>query len=259
VTLNYEFIERSLPITAVILIVVFERLVIHRSLYADRRDFSILSIEVIGFVTSLLISYIFFQPIVNLSSRIDLVSISQLPLPKTYIYILSFVFVDCFIYCFHRLNHAVPWLWRLHRLHHSDQRMDALTAFLHHPIEIVSNSIAIIIFYTLFDIPISIAISYYIAMTIHGGFSHVRLLIPPSLEKVLKYFIILPNMHHIHHSTKVHEGNTNYGAIFPWWDMLFNTYIYKTKEALLNVRYGISKKESSRFDSVKSLLVNPFI
>lgn len=257
--MNYEFIQRSLPITAVILFVIFERLIIHRGLYTDRRDFSIISIEMIGFVTSIFISYILFQPIVNIGSKIDLVSFSQLPLPNIYIYILAFIFVDFFIYCFHRLNHAIPWLWRLHRLHHSDKRMDALTAFLHHPIEIVSNSIAIIIFYTLFDIPVVIVISYYIAMTIHGGFSHVRLLIPSSVEKILKHFIILPNMHHIHHSSKIYEGNANYGAIFPWWDMLFNTYIYKTKEELLNLSYGVAKKESPKFNSIKSLLVNPFI
>ena len=258
-TFDYEFFQRSLPITAVLLIAIFERLVISRRLYTDRRDFSIISIEVLGFIISIFVSYVLFEPIVYLSAKIDLISLSQLPLPKIYIYVISFVFVDLFIYLFHRLNHFIPALWRLHRLHHSDRRMDALTAFLHHPIEIISNSVVIIIFYTLFDIPLTVAIWYFIAMTIHGGLSHVRLLAPPPIEKILRYFIILPNMHQIHHSTKVHEGNSNYGAIFPWWDMLFGTYIYKTKQELLKINYGISRAESPKFSSIKSLLVNPFI
>ena len=159
----------------------------------------------------------------------------------------------------HRVSHKIPYLWKLHRLHHSDQKVDAVTTFLHHPFEIIVNSLLIIALYVVFDIPVVVIVWFSYFGAVHSAFTHTELLIPEKIDRYLKYFIITPNIHRIHHSQDMKEGNSNFGNVFPWWDMLFKTYEHKNAENLNQLEFGINAKESPKSNSIKSLLINPFI
>ena len=159
----------------------------------------------------------------------------------------------------HRVSHKIPYLWKLHRLHHSDQKVDAVTTFLHHPFEIIVNSLLIIALYVVFDIPVVVIVWFSYFGAVHSAFTHTELLIPEKIDRYLKYFIITPNMHRIHHSQDMKEGNSNFGNVFPWWDILFKTYTSKTKKELMSISFGIADKESPKTNTLKNLLINPFI
>jgi len=121
------------------------------------------------------------------------------------------------------------------------------------------NSILIIALYVVFDIPVVVIVWFSYFGAVHSAFTHTELLISEKIDRYLKYFIITPNMHRIHHSQDMKEGNSNFGNVFPWWDMLFKTYAHKDEENLNQLEFGINVKESPNSNSIKSLLMNPFI
>ena len=167
--------------------------------------------------------------------------------------------IDFTNYLIHRVSHKIPYLWKLHRLHHSDKKVDAVTTFLHHPFEIMVNSLLIIALYVVFDIPVVVIVWFSYFGAVHSAFTHTELLIPEKIDRYLKYFIITPNIHRIHHSQDMKEGNSNFGNVFPWWDILFKTYTSKTKKELMSISFGIADKESPKTNTLKNLLINPFI
>jgi len=228
-------------------------------LFIDKRDSILLIINLLAIGISLLISFYCLKPLVHFYSLFEIISLSNIGIPRALSIALSIFVMDLSYYTLHRLHHKVPYLWRLHRLHHSDRKVDALTTVLHHPLEVISNSLLIIMFYVVFDIPVVVITWFAYVMAFHTTFTHTRLVIPERMNSSLRWFIITPNNHRIHHSNNMKEGNLNFGNIFPWWDMLFKTYIYKTNKELVNVNFGIDDKESPKMNTLKNLLINPFI
>lgn len=241
------------------MLLILERMRRHNILFIDKRDSALLIINLLTISISLLTSFYCLKPLVNFYSLFEIISLSNIGIPRALSIALSVFVMDLSYYALHRMHHKIPYLWRLHRLHHSDRRIDALTTVLHHPLEIISNSLLIIMFYVLFDIPVVVITWFAYVMAFHTAFTHTRLVIPERMNSFLRWFIITPNMHHIHHSKSMKEGNSNFGNVFPWWDMLFKTYIYKTRKELMRINFGISDKESPQTNTLKNLLINPFI
>jgi len=238
---------------------ILERMRFNKFLYIDKRDSNLLIINILTICSSLLISFYFLKPLVNFYSVFEIISLSDISIPRALSVALSIFVMDLSYYALHRIHHKIPYLWRLHRLHHSDRKVDALTTALHHPLEIINSSLLIIMFYVVFDIPVVVITWFAYVMAFHTAFTHTKLVIPERMNSFLRWFIISPNMHHIHHSKDMKEGNSNFGNVFPWWDMLFKTYIYKTKKELMSISFGIGDKESPRTNTLKNLLINPFI
>jgi sterol desaturase/sphingolipid hydroxylase (fatty acid hydroxylase superfamily) len=169
----------------------------------------------------------------------------------------SFLIIDFFLYLNHLLHHKIPVLWKLHRLHHSDKKVDSLTTWLHHPLEIVTTFVILLTLYVMFDLAVIVLVIYGIVFTIHTAFTHFNILVPEQIDKYLRKIIVTPNAHRVHHSLNTKEENSNYGQIFLFWDWLFGTYIYRYNEELKQMNYGIDDTQTPKKTSFYDYLSNP--
>lgn len=207
---------------------------------------------------SIALSLLILVPFVFLIAPLQIFSFSNLDVPGPIIFCLSFLFLDFVSYFQHVLHHKVPVLWRLHRLHHSDRHMDALTTFLHHPLEVISTFVFTISFAVIFDVPVIVMVIHSLVVGLHAPFTHIRKLIPEHIEKYLKYIMVTPNFHRIHHSLDMKEGNSNFGGIFVFWDYVFGTACSKTLTDMKNMELGIDNTQNPDKISMNYFLINPF-
>jgi sterol desaturase/sphingolipid hydroxylase (fatty acid hydroxylase superfamily) len=223
-----------------------------------KRDILFLLIDIIAKLVHLTLAVYAMLGVVNFISPFEILSLANLPIPMFLNVVIAFLLVDLFHYLSHRLHHKVPILWRFHRLHHSDKKVDVLTTFLHHPFEIISTFLVNVTCYVLLDIPVIIILGYALFSAVHSPFTHTTLFLHEKLDRFLSYFIITPNFHRLHHSLDVKEGNSNFGIVFPFWDKLFGTCCYVSNRAVSEIKFGVSADKSPQLLSFKELLVNPF-
>lgn len=223
------------------------------------RTFLFASFGLFAILVSLGISNYFMDYLIELYSFIDIRSLSHNDLPSWLVVISTFLVLDLANYLIHRFIHFVPFLWRFHRLHHSDRNVDALTTVLHHPLEVFINSIFIVGFYVAFDLPIILIIFYDIALAIHDAFAHASIRIPRGVEKWFGYIFVMPIMHRAHHSIDFNYGNANYGSIFSIWDRLLGTYKPKEVSKVNPMIFGVDLSKTPKDNSFQSFLVNPLV
>ena len=138
--------------------------------------------------------------------------------------VAAVIALDLAIYLQHVLFHAVPALWRLHRMHHTDLELDATTGVRFHPVEVLlSMLIKLAVVATIGAPPIAVLI-FEVLLNATSMFNHANLRIPARIDRVLRWLIVTPDMHRVHHSVEVRETNSNFGFNLPWWDRLFRTY-----------------------------------
>ncbi len=176
-----------------------------------------------------------------------------------WIAVLVFLLIfDLLIYFQHRLFHLIPLLWRLHRMHHSDLDYDVTTGNRFHPLSIlISALIKLALVLVLGPLAIAVVIAE-VLLNATSMFNHSNILLPVPLDKLLRYFIVTPDMHRIHHSVDVQEHNRNFGFNFPWWDRLFGTYLAESKLDQQVMHIGIQGFEDDASISLIDLLVQPF-
>ena len=136
-------------------------------------------------------------------------------------FLLVILILDFAIWLQHLLTHKIGFLWRIHRVHHSDTQMDVSTAIRFHPIEIaLSMVLKIGLVYALGADPLSI-LFFEILLNGSSMFNHANIKIPTRIDKVLRLFIVTPDMHRIHHSSNRNEHDTNFGFALSVWDRFF--------------------------------------
>jgi sterol desaturase/sphingolipid hydroxylase (fatty acid hydroxylase superfamily) len=138
--------------------------------------------------------------------------------------VLGFLVLDLVIYAQHYVFHHVPWLWRLHRMHHADLDIDVTTGLRFHPIEILISlgiKIAVVI---AFGIPPVAVVLFEVALNATSQFNHSNVSMPAWLDRLVRLVVVTPDMHRVHHSIVRAEHNSNFGFNLPWWDRLFGTY-----------------------------------
>ncbi|MDF0644950.1 MAG: sterol desaturase family protein [Nitrospira sp.] len=137
---------------------------------------------------------------------------------------LAIVSLDFIIYWQHQVFHVVPILWRFHMMHHSDLDLDVSSGVRFHPVEIVlSTFIKAVSVAALGVAPLAVVI-FEIVLNASSLFNHGNVRMPLGLDRILRWVVVTPDMHRIHHSTNVRETNSNFGFNVPWWDRLFGTY-----------------------------------
>lgn len=172
--------------------------------------------------------------------------------------LLSVVLLDLAIYLQHRLFHYVPVLWRLHRMHHSDVDFDTSTGIRFHPIEIMlSVVIKMTVIVALGAPPIAVVI-FEIALNATSLFNHGNVRIPSRLDRTLRWFIVTPDMHRVHHSVDMTESNTNFGFNLPWWDYWLATYQDQPASGHRHMRIGLDDFRGPKDIYVPRLLWQPF-
>lgn len=137
---------------------------------------------------------------------------------------LSVVVLDLAIYLQHVLFHAVPALWRLHRMHHADLEFDVTTGFRFHPLEILlSMAIKLAVVVALGPPAIAVLV-FEVLLNATSLFNHSNVRLPVGLDAALRWIVVTPDMHRVHHSIVPRETNSNFGFNLPWWDRLLGTY-----------------------------------
>lgn len=256
--MDFDFLNWiALPL-GVAVFFVLERFVLSKSKSPRGRTTSILCIAVLTYGLNVALSLLLLEPLVFLVAPLEVFSFSKIEAPPWISLLAAFLALDLAHYLIHRIHHAIPVLWRVHRLHHSDSHVDSMTTFLHHPLEVTSTFFLLVGFCVFFDIPVIVLFTYGVVFGLHAGFTHFARPLPESLDRFLRYVIITPNAHRIHHSTDLVEGNRNFGQLFIFWDLLFGTYCRRSKKQLERIKFGVSHRQSPNVNTVFEYLKNPF-
>ncbi len=150
--------------------------------------------------------------------------LNYLQTPYLFAVIVSVIIMDAVIYIQHVLVHAIPVLWRLHRVHHADLDFDVTTGSRFHPIEIILSMLIKFATILVLGPPIIAVVIFEVLLNATSMFNHANVRIPKSVDPLLRWFIVTPDMHRVHHSVEDDETNSNFGFNLPWWDRLFGTY-----------------------------------
>lgn len=152
----------------------------------------------------------------------------------------GFVLLDLAIYFQHVMFHAVPVLWRLHRVHHADPDYDTTTGFRFHPIEILLSTVIKLAVIAVLGAPVAAVILFEVVLSAAAMFNHGNIRLPIQLDRVLRWAIVTPDMHRVHHSVHWQESNSNFGFNIPWWDRLFGTYWAQPIDGHEHMRIGLN-------------------
>jgi sterol desaturase/sphingolipid hydroxylase (fatty acid hydroxylase superfamily) len=136
----------------------------------------------------------------------------------------GFVVLDLVIYGQHVAFHHVPWLWRLHRMHHADLDIDVSTGGRFHPFEILLSMLIKMATVAAFGIPAVAVVLFEVVLNATSMFNHSNVVMPAWLDGILRLMVVTPDMHRVHHSVVRAETDSNFGFNLPWWDRLFGTY-----------------------------------
>jgi sterol desaturase/sphingolipid hydroxylase (fatty acid hydroxylase superfamily) len=137
---------------------------------------------------------------------------------------LSVILLDCAIYWQHRLMHKIPLLWRMHRVHHADPEFDVTTGLRFHPLEIAVSMIYKTLIIVLLGAPFLAVLIFELLLNAGSLFNHGNINLTARIDTVLRWVIVTPDMHRIHHSTDAIESNRNFGFALSWWDHFFGSY-----------------------------------
>ncbi len=185
--------------------------------------------------------------------------LNQIPLPAIIVWFVALGWMDLVIYWQHRWFHQISWLWRLHRVHHLDLDIDVSTGLRFHPGEILLSLLLKCAAVALMGVPAGAVIVSEILINSAAMFNHGNLAIPISADRVLRRFLVTPDMHRIHHSVIVRETNSNYGFCLSWWDFLFNSYTDQPLKGHDGMQIGLSGYRSFAGHTLIYLLKLPFI
>ena len=168
------------------------------------------------------------------------------------------VALDFAIYLQHVMFHAVPVLWRLHRMHHADLDIDVTTGARFHPIEIVLSMIIKMAAIVLLGAPAVAVVIFEVALNATAMFNHANVRIPLAVDRSLRLAVVTPDMHRVHHSVDAVETNSNFGFNLPWWDRLLGTYRDQPQLGHRGMAIGIGQFRDQAELHLHRMLVQPF-
>lgn len=172
--------------------------------------------------------------------------------------VVSIIALDLVVYLQHVLFHAVPMLWRLHRMHHADLEFDVSTGVRFHPGEIlISMGIKCATVLAL-GAPALAVLIFEVLLNATSLFNHGNVNLPAPVDRVLRWFVVTPDMHRVHHSILIRETNSNFGFNLPWWDRLFGTYRPQPAAGHARMTIGIEQFRAPAELRLDRMLLQPF-
>jgi sterol desaturase/sphingolipid hydroxylase (fatty acid hydroxylase superfamily) len=185
--------------------------------------------------------------------------LNNIPLPDAARLVLALLALDLAIYLQHVMFHAVPVLWRLHRMHHADLDFDVTTGARFHPIEILlSMGLKLAVVAALGASALAVLI-FEIALNATSMFNHGNVVLPAPLDRALRSFVVTPDMHRVHHSVRPNETNSNFGFNLPWWDRLLGTYRAQPVDGHVGMTIGLDSFRDPAELRLDRMLVQPFV
>lgn len=180
-------------------------------------------------------------------------------LPPWLAIVLGLVLLDLAIYLQHVLFHAVPTLWRLHRLHHADTDVDATNGLRFHPLEIVLSMLVKFAVIAALGPPAVAVLLFEVGLNALAVFNHSNVHIAPRIDRLLRWVVVTPDMHRIHHSWLRAEHDRNFGFNLTWWDRLFGTYRADPQDGQLAMTLGLPYLREPRWQRLDHMLVQPWV
>ncbi len=171
--------------------------------------------------------------------------------------LLGIVLLDVLIYFQHRLFHVLPPLWRLHRVHHSDIEFDATTAVRFHPLEILASLLIKMAAVALLGVPAWAVVTFEALLNGTAMFNHANLALPAAVDRAIRWVLVTPDMHRVHHSVHREETDSNFGFSVPWWDRLFGTYCAQPRDGHSTMQIGIERFREPERQRLRALLEQP--
>ena len=179
-------------------------------------------------------------------------------LPYWLAVLLSFLAFDLLIYAQHVAFHKVGLLWRLHRMHHADLDIDATTGSRFHPIEILLSIAIKAAAVLLLGAPALAVLLFEILLNATSMFNHANVAMPAKMDRVLRLFVVTPDMHRVHHSWHRDETDSNFGFNLPWWDRLFGTYRPQPRDGHEGMTIGLTMFRDPGQLRLDRMLLQPF-
>ena len=174
--------------------------------------------------------------------------------------VISVIAMDFIIYLQHVMVHAVPALWRLHRVHHADLDYDVTTGARFHTIEIILSMLIKFATIVVLGPPVVAVVIFEVLLNATAMFNHGNVRLPKALDRLLRLVVVTPDMHRVHHSVEDDEANSNFGFSLPWWDRLFGTYRDQPRGGHEGMTIGIHKYRDPKLVSwLPGMLALPFI
>jgi sterol desaturase/sphingolipid hydroxylase (fatty acid hydroxylase superfamily) len=172
---------------------------------------------------------------------------------------LCVVVLDLAIYLQHVMFHAVPLFWRFHRMHHADLDFDVTTGARFHPVEIILSMLIKFAVIIALGPPALAVLAFEVILNATAMFNHSNARIALVLDRVLRWFVVTPDMHRVHHSIEDDETNSNFGFNLPWWDRLFGTYRDQPRAGHEGMTIGLRGLSEPRVcDRLPGMLMIPF-
>jgi sterol desaturase/sphingolipid hydroxylase (fatty acid hydroxylase superfamily) len=179
-------------------------------------------------------------------------------IPQVFAIAIAFVLLDLAIYLQHVMFHAVPALWRVHRMHHADLDFDVTTGNRFHPLEILLSLGLKLAIVAVLGPPAVAVLVFEVALNATSMFNHSNLRISESIDRGLRLLLVTPDMHRVHHSVAVNETNSNFGFNLPWWDRLFGTYLAQPEAGHEHMTIGIDLFREPGELRLQRMLLQPF-
>ena len=174
--------------------------------------------------------------------------------------IASVLLLDLAIYLQHVLMHRVPLLWRLHRVHHADLDIDLTTGSRFHTIEIIVSMLIKWGVILLLGPALLAVLVFEVLLNGMAIFNHANVSLPPAVEKLVRYLLVTPDMHRVHHSVVKRETDSNYGFNLSIWDRIFGTYIDQPEMGHDKMTIGIAEfRDAKQVDQLPGMLALPFV
>lgn len=170
--------------------------------------------------------------------------------------ILSIMVLDLIAqYGVHYLLHKIPWMWRLHMVHHSDKHVDVTTGTRHHPFDFVLREVFALIAVVIMGMPVSFYLFYRILSVLFTYWTHANIALPLGVDKALSYLIVTPGVHKFHHHRSMPWTDKNFGNILSVWDRLFGTFVYGDRNQIV---FGVDRADHLNDQSFLMQLGLPF-
>jgi sterol desaturase/sphingolipid hydroxylase (fatty acid hydroxylase superfamily) len=172
--------------------------------------------------------------------------------------ILAFIILDFAVWLEHVVSHKFSILWRIHRMHHSDNGFDVTTALRFHPLEIVLSMFWKAGIVIVLGAPVLSVLIFEIVLNGTAMFNHSNINLPQPIDRVLRKIIVTPDMHRVHHSSTPRETDSNYGFNFSFWDRIFRTYIAQPKLGHEGMEIGLKEYRGPESSGLVWTLRLPF-
>ncbi len=256
---NESLLRLTLFLTVLILMMVLETLFPKKGRTQKRKDRWVSNLLLVG-LGSLALRVLF--PVLAVGVAFTAHSkgwglLNMFDIPVWAGFIVALILLDLSVYLQHVGFHKISFLWAMHRVHHADRDIDVTTGVRFHPFEIIVSMLYKMAVIILLGPSVIAVIVFEIILNVAALFNHANVRLPLKLDRFLRYFIITPDMHRVHHSVNIEETNRNYGFSLSIWDYVFNTYEAQPKNGHSDMKIGLSEFQTTDPNRLFWLLTLP--